>query len=115
MIQDNIRKVRKLKDISQDYMAKSLDISQPAYSDIEANKSKLSTERLIQISKLLDVDLIELINFKDDQIFNNTFNDESKGFFNIKELILENFNHEREIYKEIINDLKNEIKALKNQ
>jgi hypothetical protein len=96
-------------------MAKSLDISQPAYFDIEANKSKLSTERLIQISKLLDVDLIELINFKDDQIFNNTFNDESKGFFNIKELFTESFNHERDIYKEIINDLKNEIKALKNQ
>ena len=54
--------------------------------------SKYNSWFLIQISKLLDVDLIELINFKDDQIFNNTFNDESKGFFNIKELILENFN-----------------------
>lgn len=113
MIQDNIRKVRQLRDFSQEYMAKALKISQPAYSDLESNKTKLTLERLIEISKLLETDVIDLINFNENQAINNTFYNESKGFFNIKELIIENFNYERNHYKEIIKQLKDEINELK--
>ena len=41
MIGEKIRKIRTLKGLSQDYMAEKLKISQPAYSDIENNKTKV--------------------------------------------------------------------------
>ncbi|SMC75367.1 helix-turn-helix domain-containing protein [Pedobacter africanus] len=51
-----IRSHRRSKNLSQDYMAKKLNISQTAYSKIEAGKSGFSAFRLRHIFKLLGID-----------------------------------------------------------
>ena len=59
----NIRKTREIKNYTQDYLAAKLKISQNAYSKIELGYSNITLIRLIQISEILEVDLMELINF----------------------------------------------------
>jgi transcriptional regulator with XRE-family HTH domain len=65
MIGEKIRKIREMKDFSQEYMAKKLDMSQNNYSRIEMGKVKVDIDRLQEISKLLEVDPIDIINFDD--------------------------------------------------
>lgn len=57
-----IRNCRRAKNISQDYMAVKLKISQNAYSKIEAGKSKCSVYRLMKILMLLQMDLQTILN-----------------------------------------------------
>ncbi|MDR6516792.1 helix-turn-helix domain-containing protein [Chryseobacterium camelliae] len=51
----NIRKVRRSKDFTQEYMAFEMGISQKAYSDIENGKVKINLEILTKISKILEI------------------------------------------------------------
>lgn len=51
----NIRKIRRSKDFTQEYMAFEMGISQKAYSDIENSKVKINVEMLMKISDILGV------------------------------------------------------------
>lgn len=68
---EKIRKLRELKGFSQDYMADQLEISQRAYSKLEREETKLDWDRITHISKILEIDPIDLIQFDDSLIFNN--------------------------------------------
>lgn len=63
-IPGNIKKVRKIKCLTQDYLAAKLHISQNAYSKIELGHSKLTVERLYQIAAILEVQVTQLLSFK---------------------------------------------------
>lgn len=51
----NIRKIRRSKDFTQEYMAFEMGISQKAYSDIENAKVKINFEILTKISDILEI------------------------------------------------------------
>lgn len=51
----NIRKIRRSKDLTQEYMAFEMGISQKAYSDIENSKVKINLDILTKISDILDI------------------------------------------------------------
>ncbi|EJL72452.1 helix-turn-helix domain-containing protein [Chryseobacterium populi] len=51
----NIRKIRRSKDLTQEYMAFEMGISQKAYSDIENSKVKINLDILTKISGILDI------------------------------------------------------------
>lgn len=51
----NIRKIRRGKDFTQEYMAFEMGISQKAYSDIENSKVKINLEILTKISGILAI------------------------------------------------------------
>ena len=51
----NIRKIRRSKDFTQEYMAFEMGISQKAYSDIENAKVKINFEILTRISDILEI------------------------------------------------------------
>jgi transcriptional regulator with XRE-family HTH domain len=57
----NIRKVREFRNYTQEYLAMKLDISQNAYSKIELGYTKITLERLFQISQILEINLVELL------------------------------------------------------
>lgn len=59
-IGENIRKWRELKCIKQQLLAKELGITAGALSNIENNKSAVSTTRLQQIAFFLQVDVTVL-------------------------------------------------------
>ena len=60
-IANNIKKIREAKHLTQEYLASLLGISQNAYSRIENNKTRMSTERMRQIAHILNVSLHELL------------------------------------------------------
>jgi len=66
----NIRKIRELRNYTQDYLAAKLHISQNAYSKIELGYSSITLTRLIQIAEILEVDLVDLINTDGDDLMN---------------------------------------------
>jgi len=51
----NIRKIRRDRDLTQEYMAFEMGISQKAYSDIENSKVKINLEILTKVSGILDI------------------------------------------------------------
>lgn len=57
----NIRKVRDVRNYTQDYLAAKLGISQNAYSKIELGYSKITLERLFSISAILEIEVMQLL------------------------------------------------------
>jgi transcriptional regulator with XRE-family HTH domain len=70
-----IRKLREAKDFTQEYMANKIGVSQNAFSKLESGETKLSTDRLKQIAKVLEVSEDVLLNedFNIFNIYNNTY------------------------------------------
>jgi transcriptional regulator with XRE-family HTH domain len=115
MIGEKIRKVRTIKGYSQEYVSDRLNISQPAYSDIEKNKNKVTYETIEELAKIFEIELMDLINFDERLVFNNTFNENSKGFFNVEKVINDSFENERNLFSQQIKTLKDEIIFLRRK
>ena len=115
MIGEKIRKIRTLKGYSQDHMADKLKIKQPAYSDIESGKTKVSLEKIEEIAAIFEIDIDDLTSFDEKQVFNNLFKENSKGFFNVKKYFNESFEFERKSNQEQIQSLKEEIVYLRKK
>lgn len=58
----SIRKIREHRNYTQEYLAAKLHISQNAYSKIELGYTKITVERLFQISEILETDPVDIIN-----------------------------------------------------
>lgn len=61
LIGRRIRLQREVKGYNQDVMALELGISQKAYSKIESEETNLSVERVMEIIKILGIDLTDLL------------------------------------------------------
>lgn len=72
-IEEKIRTIRELKNFTQEYMAEKLGITQAGYSKIESGATKISYTKLSEISKILDIEVEELLAF-DSQKYFNSFN-----------------------------------------
>ena len=105
---DNIRKTRKLRGYSLENMATELDISDSAYRKIENNQTKLSLDRFLQIAKILDVSMNELIGEKSHREYNQ-HNNEQGTFIGHQEF--ENYYQEnKEITQKLLNSFDSTIK-----
>jgi len=71
-ISDNIKKVRELRNFSQEYVAQELGISQSSYARIESGEVIPKIDRLQRIAEILEVDMSMLLNTTN--IFNIVFN-----------------------------------------
>jgi transcriptional regulator with XRE-family HTH domain len=103
-----IKKIREYRNFTQQYMADNLEISQNAYSKIENETTKMTTNRLEQIAKILDVPFETIIN-DEHQIFNLSNNHVDKFY-------IENLTEQRtELLERTIDILKEQLDFLKNQ
>jgi transcriptional regulator with XRE-family HTH domain len=64
-IGEKIRGIRTLKGLSQENLAVMLDLSLPAYADIERGKKDVTIKRLEQIAEKLGVSLNDILSFGD--------------------------------------------------
>ena len=74
----NIRKMRRDRDFTQEYMAVEMGISQKAYSDIENSKVKINLEILTKISDILTIkpsDICSISHKCSGSEYENKFND----------------------------------------
>lgn len=67
---DKIKKLRELKNYTQQYLADELDLSISQYGKIERNQTEITINRLMKISQVLEIDLHALIAFNEAGIFN---------------------------------------------
>lgn len=102
-----IKKIRELRNLTQDYVAKQLDISQSTYSRIEKDDGDLTVSQLNKIAEILEVKVEELINFNDKVVFNNYANS-TQGYI-IHQYVSDK---ERELYEKTIKLLEDKIKFL---
>lgn len=118
---ENIEKVleklkiaRKEKGFSHENMAAELDISQAAYTNLEKNESKLTVERLLKISEILEKPTYYFFEANPNNIYNQTFSDNSYG--HIDNLYQDNKEVNSKLadsYESSINNLKEEIAFLR--
>lgn len=103
-----IKEIRKLKGLSQGFVADKLGITQKAYSKIECGETQLNWEKIKKIAIILNLtiwDLIDETKEVDDINLNGTFNDKTIILF---KQIVKNQDDK-------INKLCDEIKLLKKR
>ena len=69
---NNIKKLRELKNFTQDYMASSLNISTNAYGKIERDETEMTLTKLDSISKIFEMDWRTFLDFDDKHILTYT-------------------------------------------
>jgi transcriptional regulator with XRE-family HTH domain len=70
LVGNKIKKLRELKNYSQEYMAQELGMTPAGYSKIERDETEITLTRLNEIAKILGVDSQNILNFDEKQIFN---------------------------------------------
>jgi transcriptional regulator with XRE-family HTH domain len=110
-ISDRLKKIRIEKNISQDFLAKKIGITQKAYSKIENNETKLNVEVLQKISEILDVPIESFFKGSSSPILND-FSNRSGG----DNVIYKNNSIEKieELYNKILS-VKDEVIKSKNE
>lgn len=103
----NIKELRKFLGYSQEYMAQELKISQPAYGKIENGDRELKLKTLMQIAHILNVTIMDLINFKVKKPIKSIYN---KQDVDPNQSVVRDSEASYKMYKEEIKRLKETIK-----
>jgi len=64
--------MRQLKHLTQSEVAEKLGMSVKGYSDIECGKTDLQISRVEEIAEVLNLDLLELLNFGEKNVYYQT-------------------------------------------
>ena len=75
LLRENIRKVRELRNYTQEYMADQMGLSISGYGKIERSDSDISLSRITQIAAILNISRAKLLEFNSDQILNEVQNE----------------------------------------
>lgn len=60
-VENKIRKIRREKDFSQEYVAEQLGITQSHYSKVERGEVEITMSKLLQLAKLFEVEVKDLL------------------------------------------------------
>ncbi len=109
-----IKKLRELRNFSQEYMADQLGLSQSAYSKLETDQTELTYNRLSKIADALQLSVSDIIHFDEKVILNVTNNDHAAGgnyhqhnYYNDKKVI--------ELLESQVRLLEDKVKHLEEQ
>lgn len=107
-----IKKLRELKNFTQDFMATELGLNQSAYSKIESGASDMSYTKIEKIASILGIKPEDIISFNEQMVFNVMNNQNGQNGF----VINNNQISEKEgaLYEQQIELLKNEVAHLKS-
>jgi transcriptional regulator with XRE-family HTH domain len=130
LIREKIKLLRKSRDWSQEYLAEKLGMSANGYGEIERGHSRITVEKLEELSRLFEVPVSELCDDEATNVFNLTgtnigtqncsVNSTSSAFeflqlkFELEKSQLLNQAKDREIemYKQKVGDLMKVIELL---
>jgi transcriptional regulator with XRE-family HTH domain len=111
---ENIKRIREIKRLTQESVAKSLGMSVTAYGNIERGDADLNFKKLAEIAEALEVDEKEIVNF-DSDVYNQTVHNNDKGIGIVNKSQNSFYNGEKELYEKIIKDKDEEIAFLREQ
>ncbi len=105
-----IKKLRELKNFTQEYMAEELGLTQSGYSKLESGEVDVPFNRLEQIAKILGIRPEDIITFNEHMVFNVMHNTTGNG------LVIHNqvSQTEKSLYEGQIETLKKEVEHLKS-
>jgi transcriptional regulator with XRE-family HTH domain len=109
-IGNKIKKLRELKNLTQEHMASVIGVTQSAYSRLELGETEITYSKLARIAGELGMKPEDVISFNESMVFNVMHNQTGNG------LIIQNntlVNEERDLYKLQIETLKEEVAYLK--
>jgi transcriptional regulator with XRE-family HTH domain len=104
-----IKKLRELKNLTQEHVAQVLGLNQSAYSRLETGDTEISFSKLEKIAEMFGMRPEEVISFNEQMVFNVMHNLNGQNGY-VVNLISEN---ERRLYENQIESLKEEVKHLK--
>ena len=114
-----IKKLRELKNLTQEHMANSIGISQGAYSRMELGETEITYSKLEKISEELGIKPEEIIAFNESMVFNVMNNQTGNGLVINNNLISEiektHFEQQILLLKEENSHLKQVIETLLNR
>ncbi len=107
-----IKKLRELKNLTQEHVAERLGLTQSGYSKIENGEVDLPYSRLQNIADILEMKVEDITSFDEKFVFNNLHtNNQNGGQIGVIH------NHvsdtERKLYENQITSLKDEVAHLK--
>jgi transcriptional regulator with XRE-family HTH domain len=73
-VADRIRDLRMRKNLTQDYLAKSLGVTQKAYSKIENSETRLNVDTLVNIARVLETPVTEFFSENSAPVLNDFSN-----------------------------------------
>lgn len=106
---DKLKKARIGKNLTQEYLAEVLNVSQKTYSNFENDKSKPAFAQVEDIAKHLDVSVLDFLS--GDSVTINSTNGDHSGFIyqnQLPEKLIEQ-------YEERIKELKEQVDYWKNK
>lgn len=106
-----IKKVRELKNYTQEYMAQRLNVSQSTYSRYEKEDGDITIALLNEISEIFGMKVEALLSFDEKIVFNNYASNQANQAYIIN-VISEK---EREMYEKTIKLLEDKIKYLEGE
>ncbi len=110
----NLKKIRELKNITQEFMAKELNISQSQYQRIETGEGKMKEDVINKVAKIFEVSPETLYDFDEKSIFQsgntnaivNKINHGTMNFYQIDSKL-------EALYEDKIRHLEEQIELLK--
>jgi transcriptional regulator with XRE-family HTH domain len=109
-IGQKIKKLRELRNFTQQHMAEELGLSQSAYSKLEMGESEITYNKLERVAEVLGMKPEELITFNESMVFNVMHNQTGQGFVINNNQLSE---AEKTLYLQQIELLKDEVNYLK--
>jgi len=64
----NIKKIREIKNLTQDYVASCIGMTQSAYSKLESGDTSINITRLEKIANILEVKIEDIVHFKQERL-----------------------------------------------
>lgn len=81
-VEEKIRNIRELKNLTQEYMADKLGITQAGYSKLENGSTVLTYAKLTQIAKILEINIEDIIAFDSQKYLSNINNSKMNSLLN---------------------------------
>ena len=108
-----IKKLRELRNLTQEHMASSLGLSQSAYSRLELGETEITFSKLEKISEQLGMKPEEIIAFNESMVFNVMNNQTGNGLVINNNVPREETKESKNLYEQLIDQLKEENAHLK--
>lgn len=109
-VTENIRVLREIKGFSQEYVASKLEMTQSGYAKIEAGKSNVTMQKLVEIAEVLEVDVKDLLANNQKHFYSFQHNQVVNATHSIENLHMEN----KEIYEKMIAKLQEDMELLRD-
>lgn len=106
-----IKKLRELRNYTQQHMAEQLDMSRIGYGKIERNETEVTYKKLEEIAKILDMEVVDLVGFDESKCFVNiSYNSNSNNNSYLGQIQISST---EKAYSEKISFLEKEVEYLK--